>query len=102
MKNKDFCHLHLHTEYSALDGFGSPSKYIELAKSVGFEYLAMTDHGNIDGAIKFLNECIDNNLKPVIGCEMYIDEDRFKKDKNSHRKHINLWVKNEKGWHNLL
>lgn len=99
---KEFCHLHLHDEFSALDGFGSPKKYAEKAARLGMKYLGVTNHGNIDSAIKFQQACLDNGIEPVIGCELYIDEDRNYKEKDSQRKHINVFVKNHAGWKNLL
>jgi DNA polymerase-3 subunit alpha len=53
----NFGHLHVHTEHSYLDGFGSAEQYIKEAKKLGFNYLACTDHGNIDGLIKFQKAC---------------------------------------------
>jgi DNA polymerase-3 subunit alpha len=97
-----FCHLHVHDEFSALDGFGSPVTYAKRAKELGFKYLGITNHANVDSAIKFQNACKEQGIKPVIGCELYIDEDRRAKDGEAGRKHINVFVKNEAGWKNLL
>ena len=72
MENKDFCHLHTHTEYSILDGVGSCEAYAKRAKEMGFEYLAITDHGNIDGFLKFQDACDKYGIKPIFGCECYI------------------------------
>ena len=97
-----FAHLHVHDEYSTLDGYGSPDKFAARAAQMGFEYLGISNHGNIDSTIKFLQACKKNNLKSVIGCELYIDRDRTVKDSTSDRKHINLFVKDQTGWTNLL
>lgn len=98
MERKDFCHLHVHTEYSQLDGFGSAKNYLQKAIKNGQEYLACTDHGNIDGLIKFQQECERVNIKPVLGCELYIVKEWSKDAKNGH---ITVWIKNKTGFKNL-
>jgi len=101
MKNNKFCHLHLHNEYSILDGIGSAEDYAKKANELGFKYLALTNHGNIDGLIKFQKACKENNIYPVLGCEAYIVPDLYKKEKGEHRGHITLLVKNQNGFKNL-
>ena len=93
-----FCHLHNHGTFSALDGFGHPKDFVEKAKELGFKYLALTDHGNIDGLIKFQQACEKEKIKSIFGCEAYIVEDWKTKEKPGH---ITIWVKNEKGFKNL-
>jgi len=100
MENKDFCHLHTHTEYSILDGVGSCEAYAKRAKEMGFEYLAITDHGNIDGFLKFQDACDKYGIKPIFGCECYIVPN-LKIKKKEKRAHIILLVKNQKGFSNL-
>ena len=101
MKNNKFCHLHVHNEYSILDGLGSAEDYAKKAKDLGFEYLALTNHGNIDGLIKFQKACKENDVKPILGCEAYIVPDLEKKEKGEKRGHITLLVKNQTGFENL-
>ena len=101
MRNKDFAHLHLHNEFSALDGMGSAKQYASRAKKMGFEYLALTNHGNIDGLIDFQKECLKQGIKPVLGVEAYIVPKAEEKKKGEKRGHITLLVKNEQGWANL-
>lgn len=101
MNNSDFCHLHVHTEYSQLDGFGSPKNYISRAKELGFKYLAITDHGNIDGVLSFQKESEKQGIESVIGCEAYIVPDAKTKQKGDKRNHIILLVKNQVGWRNI-
>ena len=94
-----FSHLHLHTDYSALDGLCQVDKLVKRAVELDFKSLAITDHGNIDGAYKFYKECIGNNIKPIIGCEIYFCwsiEDKV------HPMHLTVLVKNKTGWDNLL
>ena len=102
MINKKFAHLHVHNEYSLLDGFGTAEQWAKEAKRLGFEYLALTNHGNIDGLIKFQKACQKEGIKHIFGCEMYIVPDASIKVKGDRRGHISLFVKNKKGWRNLL
>jgi DNA polymerase-3 subunit alpha len=99
MKNEDFTHIHVHTEYSHLDGFGSVDNYARKAALLGFKYLGITDHAKIDGLIKFQNACDAHGIKPVLGCEAYIVEDVTLKKRR--RGHITLWIKNKRGFKNL-
>lgn len=101
MSKQKFCHLHLHDEYSKLDGYGTAEQYVSRAKELEFEYLALTNHGNIDGLIKFQKECDKQGIKPVLGCEIYIVPDPSKKVKGDKRGHATLLVKNQTGWENL-
>jgi len=96
-----FCHLHTHMEMSLLDGFGSIKNYVARAKELGHEYLACTDHGNIDGLIQFQKECIKAEIIPIFGCELYIVPDMNIKVKGDIRYHITVLVKNDIGWKNL-
>jgi uracil-DNA glycosylase family 4 len=96
-----FCHLHVHDEYSLLDGLGTAEQYCNKAKEQGFEYLAITNHGNNDGAIKFQKEAAKAGIKPVFGAELYIVEDVTVKEKGESRKHIAVFVRDEAGWANL-
>ncbi len=110
----NYCPLHTHTEYSTFDGIMTISEYIETAKKYGIKSLAITDHGTIDGAIKFYLECVENDIKPIIGVEAYIvenihnktsidyvDETGKKRQKRDY-KHICLWAKSWKGVENII
>jgi DNA polymerase-3 subunit alpha len=98
MNNKDFAHLHVHTMYSQLDGYGTPEAYAERAKKLGFKHLACTDHGNIDGLIKFQQACEKHDIIPILGVEAYVVK-KWKKVKG--RGHMCLWIKNQRGFRNL-
>lgn len=102
MLNENFCHLHIHDEYSLLDGCGSCGDYVEKAIEMGFEYLAITNHGNVDGLIRFQKACKDKDLKPIFGCELYIVPNALSKEKGEKKGHIVALVKNKEGWQNLL
>jgi len=96
----NFCHLHVHTKYSILDGFGSPEKYVEHAKELGMKSLAITDHGNVYGSYKFWKECNKQNIKPILGEEFYIVPNRNIKETRE-MFHLILLAKNIQGFRNL-
>ena len=100
----DFVHLHVHTEYSLLDGLTNIKKYVAKVKDLGMKACAITDHGNMYGAIEFYKACKKNNIKPIIGCEVYVNPNsRFDKS-NDNRKnhHLILLAKNILGYKNLM
>ena len=72
MSDKGFVHLHLHTQYSLLDGAVAPKKLFKRCKEGGMDTVAMTDHGNMFGAIDFYMRAKQAEVKPIIGCEAYI------------------------------
>ncbi|MBP6879691.1 MAG: DNA polymerase III subunit alpha [Candidatus Pacebacteria bacterium] len=100
-----FIHLHTHSHYSLLDGMSKIPDLVKKAKSYGATALALTDHGNMYGAIEFYKECEKNGIKPIIGCEIYMAE-RTRKDMESGTDnksyHLTLLAKNETGYKNLM
>jgi DNA polymerase-3 subunit alpha len=94
-----FHHLHVHTEYSALDGICKVTEYAKFLKDAGYSAAVMTDHGNINGTINFMSACAENGLKAIIGCEFYVAADY--KDKEKERHHITILAKSKKGYQNL-
>ncbi len=96
----NYCHLHLHTTFSFQDGLGLPKQYIQRCKEIGQPAIAITDHGNISGHFKWYEECLKNDIKPILGCEFYITPDR--NDTKSKRYHMTILVKNSEGYRNLL
>jgi len=105
MTRLPFIHLHTHTHYSLLDGLSQTEKLIKKAKEYEMPALAITDHGNLYGAIKFYKLCQKENIKPIIGVEAYIaNRTRFDKDPklDNKRYHLTLLAKNETGYRNLL
>src|SRR3989440_588330 len=100
----DFAHLHVHTEYSLLDGFSRTKKLVQQAKALGMEHLAITDHGAMYGAIEFYKACKAGGINPILGIEAYLTEDmrdhskRFSDDYH----HLLLLAKNNTGYYNLL
>ena len=99
---KDFVHLHVHTEYSLLDGIARINKLVEITKERGYSAVAITDHGNMYGTLAFYEECVKAGIKPILGCEFYICSDLTKKQGKDDMGHLVLLAKNEEGFHNLL
>ena len=100
-----FTHLHTHTEFSLLDGACRIEQLVSRAKSLGMQSLAITDHGNMYGAVDFYKACKKEGIKPIIGCEVYVaPRMRFDKDKvlDKEYNHLVLLCKNEKGYKNLI
>ena len=101
-----FVHLHLHTEFSLLDGACRIKKLVERVKEMGQEAVAITDHGCMYGVIDFYRACKSAGIKPVIGCEVYVaprGRTRFQKvhEFDSHYNHLVLLCRNEEGYRNL-
>jgi DNA polymerase-3 subunit alpha len=99
---KNFVHLHVHTEYSLLDGAARIKKLVKTVKEQGANAVAITDHGTMAGALQFFSECYRNNIKPIIGCEFYIAFNRLRKEDKNDMGHIILLAKNNEGYQNLL
>lgn len=99
-----FIHLHLHTEYSLLDGFCPIDKLIDRAKELKMDSIAITDHGQMYGVIEFYQKAKENNIKPIIGCELYISQGDYKKKDISNKRYYHLIVlaENNEGYKNLL
>ena len=72
MKHADFVHLHVHSEYSLLDGAARLEKLVEKAKELRFPAMAITDHGNLFGAVDFFTACEKAGVKPILGSELYV------------------------------
>ncbi len=100
----DFTHLHVHTQYSILDGAAKISGLMTKVKEHGMDALAITDHGNMFGVLKFFSEAKKAGIKPIIGCEVYLSEgSRFDKQGKGLRSayHLILLAKNLEGYKNL-
>src|SRR5436190_10008365 len=102
-----FVHLHLHTDYSMLDGACDVEKLVHRVKELGMPAVAMTDHGNIFGAVHFVNAAHKAGIKPIVGCELYVCK---KEDHNIERtppegdtyNHLLVLAENEEGYRNLI
>ena len=100
----DFVHLHVHTEYSLLDGASDIKKLVARAKELGQGAIAITDHGNMYGVVDFYKACKDEGIKPIIGCEVYVAQGDMhdKLSRVREYSHLVLLAKNDKGYHNLM
>ena len=99
-----FVHLHVHSEYSLLDGACRIRGLVRRAKEMGQTAVALTDHGVMYGSIDFYNECVENGIKAIIGCEVYVaPRTRFDKSTKSDMKphHLVLLCKDNEGYKNL-
>lgn len=96
-----FSHLHVHNEYSLLDGVGKARDYVKRAKDLGQEAIALTNHANIDGILDFQKETKRAGIKSILGCELYVVPDMTRKDKDEKRCHMTVLIKDEQGFRNL-
>jgi DNA polymerase-3 subunit alpha len=105
MSHADFVHLHLHTEYSLLDGACRLDRLVDKAHELKFPALAITDHGAMHGAIEFYQAARAKGIKPIIGCEVYVAPgSRLERKKGDGEKyhHLGLLAKDEAGYKNLI
>src|SRR3954471_21402193 len=105
MPSDSFVHLHLHTEYSFLDGAVRMKELMKKAKELGMPAVAITDHGNLRGRMEFSQEATKANLKPIIGCEAYMAPGAMKDRPNNQRDaayHFTLLAKDDTGYRNLV
>lgn len=105
MKQDDFVNLHVHTEYSLLDGACRVKDLIRRVREMGQKAVAITDHGNMYGAVEFWNEAVKEGINPIIGCEVYVAP-RRRTDKepgiDQHPYHLVLLCENNEGYRNLV
>lgn len=110
VNEKQFVHLHLHTEYSMLDGMARISKVVKRAKQMGMPAIAITDHGNMYGAVSFFDTCVEVGIKPIFGTEFYVCDDltvheKLKSEEGGEgykdRRHLIILVKNQVGYDNI-
>src|SRR5262245_53767847 len=106
MSSRPFVHLHCHTHYSLLDGASRIPELIALVKQQGMNAVAITDHGNLFGAIEFYRECRDAGVNPIVGYEAYVAPgkrtEREAKKRGEACFHLTLLAKNLTGFKNLI
>src|SRR5262245_30540354 len=106
MADRPFVHLHCHTHYSLLDGANRIPELVRHVKSLGMNACALTDHGNLYGAIEFYRECTDAGINPIVGYEAYVAPQKLTDREAARRKeagfHLTLLAKNETGFRNLI
>jgi DNA polymerase III subunit alpha len=105
LTDKPFCHLHVHSQFSVLNATPDVKSIVAKAKSHGMTAIALTDLGNMYGAFKFVKEALSQEIKPIVGCEFYLADERtklkFTKDNPDKRYNQVLLAKNKNGYHNL-
>ena len=99
MTVKGFGHLHVHTEFSTLDGMAKIKELISRVKELGQEFIAITDHGTMSGHYQFEEECLKQGIKPILGCEFYMSKGQASKEDSGY--HIIVFAKNEIGLKNM-
>src|SRR5262245_60114850 len=105
MSTPDFTHLHVHSEYSLLDGANRIADLVAACRRDGQRALALTDHGNMFGALELYQQCAAAGIKPIIGCEVYVARESRKQPHNktyNPYNHLTLLARNEEGFRNLL
>ena len=101
MSDKPFVHLHVHTEYSLLDGANKCSALATAAQEMGMDSVAITDHGVMFGCVEFYNACNAAGVKPILGCEVYVDPNGHTCREGKGQNHLILLAENEEGYYNL-
>ena len=106
MPDPEFVHLHLHTEYSLLDGASHIDELVDQVGKLGMKAIAVTDHGNMFGAVAFHDACLDKGVKPILGCEIYVApgsrHDKAGSGIEEAYNHMTLLAADEAGYHNLV
>ena len=104
MNPSNFAHLHLHSHFSLLDGANKIDAVVRRAAELGMPAIALTDHGNLFGAVQFHDAGYKHGVKPIIGCEVYVARDgrKVKQGRSAQSNHLVLLAKNEKGYQNLV
>ena len=103
MSDKPFVHLHCHSDYSLLDGACEIGKMIREVETQGMSSIALTDHGNLFGAMEFYTKANDKGIRPILGCEVYISQqDRNIKNETNRYNHLVLLCENQEGYRNLI
>ena len=98
---ESFVHLHVHTEYSLLDGIARIKKLVKTCQEYGMPAVAITDHGNMYGSVALYDACKGTGVKPIFGCEFYVVDDLTVKSGKSRNAHLVLLAKNREGYLNL-
>ena len=98
----NFTHLHVHTQYSLLDGAAKIPDLVSYAKELGMTSLAITDHGVMYGAVDFYQECKKQGIKPILGCEVYVTTGSHLERNNRGLFHLILLAENLEGYHNIM
>ena len=97
---KTYIPLHVHSHFSLLDGLSKPEQIADRCYEIGAKSCALTDHGNIAGSVQFFTSMKKKNIKPILGCEIYVckDDPKNKVKENSKLSHFLVLAKNLRGW----
>ncbi len=101
----EFIHLHVHSEYSLLDGLSRIKDLVQRARKLGMDALAITDHGVMYAVLDFYQKAVEQGIKPIVGCEMYLARDSMlsrRPRRDARPYHLILLAENETGYKNLL
>tara|TARA_Y100000589_G_scaffold328039_1_gene371279 strand:+ start:113289 stop:117818 length:4530 start_codon:yes stop_codon:yes gene_type:complete len=101
LKKADFVHLHCHSQFSVLQATSRIADMVKIAKNYGMPAIALTDHGNMMAAFKFVNEALKNDIKPIVGCELNICQNHLDKSFKDDGYQTVILAKNKNGYHNL-
>ena len=102
MSERPFVHLHVHSEYSLLDGANKCDSLASAAVEMGMDSIAITDHGVMYGCVEFYNKCRAKGVKPILGCEVYVDPNGITSREGNNQNHLKLLAENEEWYHNLM
>jgi DNA polymerase-3 subunit alpha len=104
MNQNKFVHLHVHTEYSLLDGSSRIGDLLDRAKELGMDAIAITDHGAMFGVVDFYKKAVERGIKPILGCEIYVAINKYteKEPKDKNQYHLVLLAENNTGYKNLM
>ena len=103
MSEKPFVHLHCHSDYSLLDGACEIGKMMREVETQGMPAIALTDHGNLFGAMEFYTKANEKGIHPILGCEVYISQqERHIKNETNRYNHLVLLCENQEGYRNLI
>src|SRR6476660_3869799 len=102
MAQADFVHLHVHSEYSILDGACRISPLVARAADMGMPAVGLTDHGSMAGAVELTRAAGKAGMKSILGCEMYVVDDHATRRQKERRAHLTLLAEMTAGYHNLV
>ena len=103
MSDTPFVHLHCHTDYSLLDGACEIGRLMQTVEQLKMPAVAMTDHGNLFGAVEFYNAAVGKGIRPIIGCEVYVAQQGHQNKADTNRyNHLVLLCENQEGYRNLI
>jgi len=101
-EKKTYVPIHVHSSFSTYDGCSTIKELVEVADSLGMHAISLSDHGTMSGVFSFVQECKERKIKPIVGCELYINENRRAEKKDASNEHLCLFAMDIRGYKNLL